>query len=99
MSLDEAIQAAVLDQSSDPLPGPSQIPPQPPRGRSLFFSGSQPETWETPAAPEEEAASQPAAGDGSASDDEWPSDPDESPTEISGSASSADGPLKPLGKA
>jgi hypothetical protein len=95
MSLDEAINAAVLEQSSDPLPGPSQIPSQP-RGRSLFFSGSQPETeWPTP----EETASQPAAGDGSDSDDEWPSDPDESPSETSGSASSADGPLKPLGKA
>jgi hypothetical protein len=98
MSLDEAIQAAVLDEPSSDLPGPSQIPSQP-HGRSLplFFSGSrqEPEPW-----PTLEETSEPDGG-GSASGDESLSDLDESPEETSSPDSSGDGggPLKPLGKA
>jgi hypothetical protein len=97
MSLDEA----VLEQS-DPGQIPSPLPPQPRnllRGPSLFFSGSQPEEPEP--WPTLEETSQPADGDGSASDDESLSDPDESPEETSSRDSSGDagGPLKPLGKA
>jgi hypothetical protein len=102
MSLDEAINGAVLEQSIDPLPGPSQIPSQP-RGRSrpLFFSGSQLEEEESPLPDQQPAASPQLDDDGSASADEWQSDPDESLSETSSPASSGDGggPLKPLGKA
>jgi hypothetical protein len=96
MSLDEA----VLEQS-DPGQIPSPLPPQP-RSRlaslPLFFSGSQPEE-EPESLPETPSPSLP--GDGSASDDDWQSDPDESPSETSSPDSSAEagGPLKPLGKA
>ena len=98
MSLDEA----VLDQSDPgqiPTPLPNLTPPPRGRARSLFFSGSQPE--ELDPWPTLEETSQPLDGDGSDSDDESLSDPDESPSETSSSDSSADGsgPLKPLGKA
>jgi hypothetical protein len=103
MSLDEANGAALLDdqQHESQLQNPGQIPPQQSRGmRSLFFSGSpaeEPEPW----TPGTEAGSTQPSGDGSDSDADWQSDPDESPEATGQPASSADGggPLKPLGKA
>jgi hypothetical protein len=96
MNLDEA-NGAVLEQSDASQPSPSPTP-SPNRGvlGNLFFSGSQ---------PEEEFPSPPSSplpnDDGSASADEWQSDPDESHPETSSPGSSADGggPLKPLSKA
>lgn len=101
MSLDEA----VLEQS-DAGQIPSPLPSQS-RGRSLplFFGGSQPEEelkeWEKPLGESLDDPPDSPTGVGSGSGDEWLSDPDESLSETSGSASSADGggPLKPLGKA
>jgi hypothetical protein len=95
MNLDEANGAVLLEQSeSQPSPIPS---PSPSRVR-MFFSGSQPEEESRqdllPGSPLPDDA-------GSGSDSEWLSDPDESPSETSSPASSADGggPLKPLSKA
>lgn len=102
MSLDAAIQE---HGSASPLPGPSQIPPQGPSGRSLFFSGSQPEP-ETGEDSLPLGPSLPPSDAGSDSASEWPSDatdPDEEETEGTSSPISASGdgggPLKPLTKA
>jgi len=99
MSLDEANGVELLEEPLGSQPSPS---PQQSRGvRSLFFSGSQPETLLEDPLETEPAGSPSGIVDGSASDVGWQSDLDESLEETGPPASSGEsgGPLKPLGKA
>jgi hypothetical protein len=94
MSL-EMVNGTLEEEDSD-ASQPSSPPPSPSRGRIPFFR--------SPAAEEDLSSTLPPlspseSGDGSASAGEQPSDPSESPEETGPRASSADGPLKPLGKA